>query len=108
MSSKKRVIAVLGFTAFILVVTAKLRAVTDNNTQCNASGGCFSPCSASGDGSTQTIGASQLPECSPQQMSNCSGGTQAVCGVVYTYSSSDCDPTTISDSKYSYSHCCTP
>jgi hypothetical protein len=105
MRVSNRVIPVVCFTLLSLVLTARLSAV-DNNTACNPAGGCWSPCSSAGDGSSQTIGASQIPECSPKAMSNCSGNSQAVCGVHYSYDSANCDVTTISNSSYSYSSCC--
>jgi hypothetical protein len=108
MRSTKKLIGALCFGILSLVLTARLSAVTDSNTQCNASGGCSTPCSGGSGGSSKIISASQLPQCSPQAMSSCSGSTQAVCGVVYTYSSGNCDPTTITDSQYTYSNCCTP
>jgi hypothetical protein len=91
----------------ICVGTARVNAVNDNNSECVPAGGCWAACKSSGDGTSgNTIGASQSTECSPEAMSSCSGSQEAVCGVTYAYSSSNCDPTTITNSHYAYSVIC--
>jgi hypothetical protein len=106
MQSSKRIISFASFGLLVFLLTARLSAINDNNSQCNPAGGCWTACAASGGGSSEVIGASQSSECSPQPMANCSGGSEAVCGVDYSYTSDNCDPATISDSHYSYSYTC--
>jgi len=106
MRSSKRIILFGCLATLSFLLTANVRAVIDNNSECNSAGGCWVACVTSDGTSSNTIGASQTSECSPSQMSSCSGNSQAVCGVSYSYSSPNCDPSTITDSHPSYSHTC--
>lgn len=108
MKSSRKTLAGVTALLFVAMLTARLPAVTDNNSQCNGGGGCWTPCEASGSGSSELIGASQLPECSPLAMSNCTGGQEAICGVQYAFSSRNCDPATITSSHYSFGDSCSP
>jgi hypothetical protein len=101
----KRFTTALAFSTLIFVLTIKVGAVS--NTICLPGGGCWTQCVNAGDGgSGNIIGASQLRQCSPEYGSNCSGNNWGVCGVNYTYSGPNCDPTTIENSYYVYSYYC--
>ena len=107
MRLSRQILASAAFALLVVFLTANVRAVSDNS-RCNGSGGCWTACNSSKDGSSQVIGASQVPECSYMAMSNCTGGQEAICGVQYSYSSDNCDPTTITDSHYTTSNTCSP
>jgi hypothetical protein len=106
MQAFRKFSVITGVAVAIFVLTAKLSAYSLNNTECNGGGGCWTACEASNGGSSQLIGASQVSECSPAKGYSCSGKNEVVCGVQYTYTSTNCDPTTISNSYYSMSYTC--
>jgi hypothetical protein len=108
MRLSRQTISLAACAILVFFATKKLSAVNYNNEQCNASGGCWAGCSASGGGSSDVIGASQTSECSPAPMQNCTGGNEVVCGVEYSYSSDNCDPSTITSSCYTFSNVCAP
>ena len=96
----------LCFAVLTLISDLRLLAVVQDGNACSAAGGCWVGCDGSLGSSSQTIGASQLTMCSPSTSDTCSGNGNGVCGVTYSYSSSDCDPSTITDSYYCYSSFC--
>jgi hypothetical protein len=105
----KLFIAFVGFSVVTFLLTLPLFATGAPSSKCNPAGGCWSPCAAQSSApgtSLETIGASQLSQCSPRPMSSCSGSSYGVCGVVYFYLSNNCDPTTIEDSYYEYGAYC--
>jgi len=107
----KLIIAILGISIASFISAHRVYAATDQNSVCNAGGGCIFPCAHGTSGSSQIIPASQLPQCSPQCYSTCSsnnGNANGVCGVFYSYSSWNCDPTTITNSYYIYQYYCSP
>jgi hypothetical protein len=101
-------IAILVFGIAIFLSADHIFGVTRSNSVCDPSGGCSSPCVNGQSGSSETINASQLTMCSPQNLSNCSSNstTNGVCGVHYSYSGSNCDATTITNSYYIYNYFC--
>jgi hypothetical protein len=106
----KSLLAIFSFGLVITAVTLPVHAVGNTNTVCSATGGCSSPCENAQDGgSGNLISASQLTQCSPELLANCSNnGTWGVCGVNYSYSGPNCDPTTIDNSYYAYGYFCSP
>jgi hypothetical protein len=106
MRSSKKVFLFGCLATLSFALTAKVHAVIDDNSKCSSAGGCWVACTSSGGSSSNTLGASQTSECSPSQMSSCDGNNQVVCGVSYSYSSTNCDPTTITGSHPSYSYTC--
>lgn len=110
MRQLKPITLIVGIFFIIAVSALRLMATSPSNTICQATGGCSFPCSSSQNGqSSNLISASQLSQCSPQNLSNCpSAGTYGVCGVFYIYSAPGCDPATIEDSTYDYNYFCSP
>src|ERR1022692_3965920 len=97
------------FALVVLAVTLRVCAVGPTNTECSPTGGCSSACvNASGGGSSNLISASQQTQCSPDYLGNCtpSNGNWGVCGVYYSYTGSNCDPTTIDNSYPAYGFFC--
>jgi hypothetical protein len=106
----KFLIGFFGFVLVVFAVTLRVRAVGNTNTVCSPTGGCSAPCENAGNGgSGNIISASQQTQCSPDYLANCtpSSGNLGVCGVNYTYSGSNCDPTTIVNSYYVFGYFCT-
>jgi len=106
----KLLIAIFSFAFLVSALTLRVHAVGTTNTVCLPGGGCWAPCvNAQDKGSGRIIGASQLTQCSPEYLSNCSpsSGNWGICGVNYTYSGPNCDPTTIDNSYYEYGSYCT-
>jgi hypothetical protein len=68
----KPITLIVGIFFTIAVSALRLMATPPSNTVCQASGGCSFPCSSSQNGqSSNLISASQLAQCSPENLSNC-------------------------------------
>jgi hypothetical protein len=110
MRRAKFTFALAGISIFSFVFVLRIAACTPSDLECMATGGCSFPCRNGTSGtSVILISASQLSQCSPSYMSNCSsnGGALGLCGVFYHYTGADCDSGTIDDSYPVYSNFCT-
>ena len=107
----KLLVAIFSFALVVSAITLRVHAVGNTNTECSPTGGCSAPCVNAGDGgSGNIISASQITQCSPDYLANCSpsNGNCGICGVNYSYSGPNCDPTTIDNSYYEIAYFCTP
>jgi hypothetical protein len=106
MSRTKFLLALTAFGFLTFAVTLRVAAIPAIGQSCQSSGGCSSPCTNSGSGSTVEMSASGSSQCATSYGGGCKGSGLALCGEVYVYSGPNCDGGVIIDSYPVFSGYC--